>query len=559
MTRQALGQADRILLVNATPPRPRILLLLTAGGIALASWLLLLVTSPCLALVWDEGDTIARAEVLARGFSGAESPADKLDALKHDWPYTIVREGHPPLAGYLIAIGHALAPSWLGPITAFRLGPITFFALAVGAMFYRLAGDYSLWSMSLIAVAALLTMPRVFAHAHYATLDGPLTAAWILSWAAFSPAASRWRCVPLLGLMLGLAFSAKLTGWLAPVPLIAWGILYRDRRALAAVSVSVPIALAVFVALNPPLWDSPIEGLRTFFSLHLHRGDQASLNITTQFFGRLYNLDHPLPWYNTLMWNAITVSPMLVLFGCLGIYGTASRWRADRAGMLLVLSWATLIVARALPWAPPHDAERLILPSFAFFAALVGVGFGRALYRESLLAQDKIVAQGWAKVALVLTFGAATFDSIAYFPFGLSFYNRLVGGLRGAVSLGMEPTYYWDSLDAKALRWLNEHTAAGETIAFEAAPPKNMELLHRFGMLTPLVSEPAQARWYVIQRRPSALLPHDWWLVEHAEPAFERALGGVPLLDIYSGQEYRRAVQATGKTAVPRGSGQTRD
>ncbi|HEY2894662.1 MAG TPA: hypothetical protein VGJ16_10630, partial [Pirellulales bacterium] len=152
-----------------------------------------------------------------------------------------------------------------------------------------------------------------------------------------------------------------------------------------------------------------------------------------------------------------------------------------------------------------------------------------------------------------------TFDSIAYFPFGLSFYNRLVGGLRGAVSLGMEPTYYWDSLDTKALTWLNEHTQAGETIAFEAAPPKNLELLKRFSMLTPAVSEPSEARWYVIQRRPSALQPYDWWLIEHAEPAFERSLGSVPLLDIYSGEDYRQAVQSAPKPAGSSGSGQAGD
>ncbi|HTM56734.1 MAG TPA: hypothetical protein VL175_22065, partial [Pirellulales bacterium] len=74
-------------------------MLLAAAGVALASWLLLLATSPWLALVWDEGDTVARAEILARDFSGAERPGGTLDALKHDWPYTTVREGHPPLAG----------------------------------------------------------------------------------------------------------------------------------------------------------------------------------------------------------------------------------------------------------------------------------------------------------------------------------------------------------------------------------------------------------------------------------------------------------------------------
>ena len=109
---------------------------------------------------------------------------------------------------------------------------------------------------------------------------------------------------------LGLTFSAKFTGWLAPLPFLAWAVFYRDLRGLSALAVGLPIAVAVFVALNPPLWDAPIEGLRTFFDLNLNRASRPGLNITTQFFGRMYDLDHPLPWYNTLVWTAITISPM---------------------------------------------------------------------------------------------------------------------------------------------------------------------------------------------------------------------------------------------------------
>src|SRR5262249_44807344 len=160
--------------------------------------------------------------------------------------------------------------------------------------------SYGVLAVSLVAVGALLMMPRLFAHAHYATLDGPLTAAWLLTWAAFTPAARDWRWTPLFGAMLGLAMAAKFTGWLVPLPFLAWSLVYRNRGGWRALAVGVPIALALFVLLNPPLWSEPIAGLRMFFDLNLSRAARAEHNISTQFLGRMYNLDYPLPWYNTL-------------------------------------------------------------------------------------------------------------------------------------------------------------------------------------------------------------------------------------------------------------------
>ena len=110
-----------------------------------------------------------------------------------------------------------------------------------------------------------------------------------------------------LGLTLGLALSTKATGWLAPLPFLVWALSYRDRRGLAAVAVAIPIAAATFFVLNPPLWHEPLGGIEKFLALNLHRASDPGMNISIQFLGRLYNLDHPLPWYNTLFWTAITV------------------------------------------------------------------------------------------------------------------------------------------------------------------------------------------------------------------------------------------------------------
>jgi len=501
-------------------------------AVAICCALLLLLTSPGIPIVWDEGDTIFRAELLAAG----DEP----------WPYTTVREGHPPLSGLLVALGHEIAPNWLDPLTRYRLGPCLFFALAAGAMFYRLRRDYALWIVPVVAVGVLMGIPRLFAHAHFATLDGPLTAAWMLAWAMFAPARRCWYFAPLFGVALGLTLAAKFTGWFAIVPFAAWAILYRDHRSAIALAIAVPVAIAVFIALNPPLWNEPIAGLRTFFELNLNRADHRGLNITTQFFGRMYDLDHPLPFYNTLVWTMIAVSPMPLVLAWVGIVSTVRRWRTDPTSMLLVLGWLTLVVVRATPWAPPHDGIRLFLPSFAFLAALAGVGAGRGLYRETLFNSEKIVAQGWAKVAIGLALTMGTLDAIGYFPHGLSYYNRLIGGLRGAAALGMEPTYWWDSLDDDALKWLAQNTGPGEKIAFAAAPPKNLELLQRWGRLANLPSEPGKFRWYVIQRRPSAWSPVDRRLIEQAKPAYQKTLKSVPLLDVYDYADYE-AMQAKQK------------
>jgi len=525
--------------------------LLAAGLVAIFSATLLLATSSRLPLVWDEGDTIDRGQRIGRlagGAANVEGPIAEHASLRDaaNWPFTITREGHPPLAGWLVALSDRYAPLALDRLTRLRLGPILLFAVAIGAMFYRLQRDYQVWAVSFMAVGMLLSMPRVFAHAHFATLDGPLAACWLLAWASFTPAVRDWRWTPTFGAALGLTLAAKFTGWLAPLPFLAWAVLYRDWRALRTLAIGLMVALAIFVALNPPLWDQPLGGLRTFCELNLSRAARREHNITTQFFGRLYDLDHPLPWYNTLVWTLVTVSPMPLLVGIIGLASTLKRWRSDKLSMLVVCQWATLIVVRALPGAPPHDAERLILPSFVFFAALGGIGIGRALYRNTLLEPDKIIAQGWARVLMGIALTAATFDSLTYFPHNLSYYNRLIGGLRGAHTLGLEPTYYWDSLDAAALDWLNKHTPEGERVRFSAAPARNLELLRQWSRLAPEFTTDDQGfRWYVVQRRPSALFPQDRWLVEHETPAYQNTFSGVPLLDVYSFEQFERARAAT--------------
>ena len=504
-------------------------LLWSALAVGVGVALLLVATSSVMPITWDEGDSFRRARQI---FDGR-------------WEFTTQREGHPAGYGIVIAAGWWLADGWLSPLTAVRFGPMMLFACAAGALFYRLAKDHSI-AAGLGGLAALVFLPRMFAHAHVAAGDGPLTACWILSWAAFTPARNGWKAALVWGVMLGLTLGMKATGWLAPVPFVLWSVLYRDRSAARALAIGAPAALAVFLLMNPPLWAQPVDGLTAFFQLNTGRAGMG-LNLSTQFLGRMHNLDYPLPWYNTLFWTAVTVPlGILVLAGFGSV--AALRHPSDRsADVLILLNWLPLLVVRALPGVPVHDGVRLFLPSFAFLAALAGVGV-----HDSCLWAARSRLTGWrprvlVSAALVLISTACLTNLVVYAPQWLSYYNVLIGGLPGATAAGMEPTYWWDSLDASSLAWLDDHTGENEKIRFAAPSPDNLVLLSQWGFLRRgwRSSQPGRYRWYVLQHRPSAWKPRDRWLLENAVPAYRRTLLGVPLLSVYEYRDFERCPPET--------------
>ncbi|MFH1918883.1 MAG: hypothetical protein ABIP48_03205, partial [Planctomycetota bacterium] len=239
----------------------------------------------------------------------------------------------------------------------------------------------------------------------------------------------------------------------------------------------------------------------------------------------------------------------------------------------------------ALPWAPPHDGVRLFLPSFAFLAALAGVGAGSLLTGKD--EGWRMKDEGWGSrppqsgrwfetsfilhpssfilrpLVVAIYLGSAS-SLFWYAPQWLSYYNVAIGGLPGATAMGMEPTYYWDGLDRSVLDWLDRHTSPGEKVRFAAAPTENLAIMQRWGTL-PVefrADAPGTYRWYVVQHRPSGMWPADHWLVANCRPAFRKTIraGGwgpwrldVPLVEVYPYEQYLLACErsANDQQALP--------
>ena len=533
--------------------------------VAIATLGVMLATEPPLAIVWDEGYTLGREARLREWFRALGDPAgfaarwtppalelvqqvgaqpprpEQIDTrskllfdqhvLAYFWPFA--REephGHPPFYALLGLVGDLVVPTWR-ELPRARLGPILLFSLTAGVLFNLLASRWGLWA-AVAGAGAWVFQPNLFGHGHYATYDAVLTSLWVLAIVFFAAAAiptpskgrasgSRWA-IAGFGLAVGCALATKLTGWFLPLPFLVWAAWKRDRCAIRVLIGGLLLACAVMFLLNPPWWTEPITGLVRFLRSNLTRGQ--TIPIPVQFLGAIYQTpNQSLPWYNTLAWTFMVTPVGFLMLASVGIYRAARDRKADPLGILILGNWVLLMALRALPHTPGHDGVRLFLPAFGVLAMLVGSGVRQLL--------DGFGPR--ARVAVAAAVAEGTASVVLFLPVPLAYFSPLVGGLPGASRLGMEPTYYWDGLNAEARSWLRAGTGAGQTIQFSTFPTSWL-YLRRIGELPRLAPiDPGRPAWYVVQNRPGAWLPIDRELVEQARPAYQVRKMGVPLVWVF--------------------------
>jgi hypothetical protein len=515
-----------------------------AAAIFASSWLILAVTAPGIPIVWDEGEYLFRAQRII-DWVRLSPPDFSRDAIQRHWLFITYSEGHPAGFAIPIALGKAFASPFLDPLTAARLGPITLFSAACAAIAVRLKKDYGT-AAAVVAPVTLLTFPRMFSEAHFATQDGQLTAWWLLLWAVQSAVQRSTGLTVMIGLVLGFTTATKFTGWLAWGPAVVSEAVKKKSAGLGLL-VILPVALLTFYAVNPNLWYEPLDALKNHFDRNLNRAN--TFNISTLFLGRIYNVENPLPWYNTAAW-LLLVTPLATLgLGFAGIWRCLTRPTA--ASIALILHWMTMMIARALPGAPPHDGIRLFLPAFGFWCVFAGVGAQSAYGAISAL--QSVYWRAALRAALVVALLASAVDVARYYPQTLSHYSLLAGGVAGAARKGMEPAYWWDALDNDVLSWINQRTGPDEGVAF--SPAANLALLREWRRLVPRPVDPQRQpfKWYVLQNRPGMFTPVDRALMRREQPAYVKYPGRrrageevpadlqVPLILVFSFDQYQRA------------------
>ncbi len=508
-----------------TASRPNRLSLILGGS----AGLLVLATLGAPGITIDEpidtkvgGNYLAFAgRVLSRGLGGVGQT--ELDALFAD------NAQHPPLGRCLLGLATLAAPlePLLGGTDPFsvhsaRLAPMLAFAALVGLITGLMARRFGPIAGACSGVALIL-FPRSFTHAHLATLDTFLSLFWTAALLSADAALRSRRSLvwlPLAGAVWGLALLTKIHAVLLPPLVLLDAVLRRKsfttRRALGLALWGV-VAFVVFAAGWPWLWFDPVTRLTAYLSTSTDR-----LSLSVLYFGQVYQ-DRLVPWHYPWVLFALVVPVGLHL---LGFVGLVRAWRTRSADPLPLVLGASVLEFLVIfsTAAPVYDGERLFLHVFPAWAMLAGLGLD-TLWNS--------LVRPLPRLGLVLLLACQPIGLILSYPCGLSYFNLLAGGLPGATRLGLEPTYWGDSLTTDFISRVARTVEPGSIIAVSPSLhhlyPPSLTTEALASKRVQLVPQEALGRadWLLVFRRDAYLSGDALVLVNSSKPVLELQRQGV--------------------------------
>ncbi len=444
---------------------------------------------------------------------------------------------HPPLEKTAAGAAYRLFSGILPGLAAYRISGAFWFALTICALY---CFTRRLWGRAgaLFASLSFASLPRVFAHAHFAALDMPVTAWFFITIALLAEALrrERFRLAALGGVSFGLALLAKINAVFIPFVIAPYGLIWWRCRWRQWLLPLLAIGPAVFYAGWPWLWYHPFSRLREYLGFH---AGHAAYNVW--YLGRLYQY---APWHYPFVVTAVTVPLLVLALALLGAAVSLPRRGRRPERVLLLLGLLACLLPSALPHSPKYNGARLFLPAFPFLAALAGGGFASlrarltaALGRKQPLERRSTLLVGVLLGALALMPGVR--GLVLLHPYQLAYYNALVGGARGAAERGFE-TIYWGQVLEEAPAFLD--TVARETPTVLVIPKGAISLLtmqQQAGALDPRVRfigderQAAEADYVLFQAMQSDYTPLCWALVKGERPRWTFSVEGTPLLYVY--------------------------
>lgn len=495
----------------------------TAILIGVFVFVLLVVTARNIGLTWDEPAYIAAARSYVNWHEFVITNPDKAFTQKAiDYSWTINSE-HPPLDKAWSGTVWSLTRSFTDDLTAHRMGNMLLVGVLASLLFLLIRDVYGPWA-GLAAVAALLTMPRFFFHAHLAALDVPAAVSVFVVTFIFWKTLDRkhWGWDVLLGVAWGLALATKINAIFIPIVFGLWWLIFRrDARLFVRFVVMGTLAIPVFIASWPRLYFQTFERLAEYIGFVTTDHWEIGQYYLGEFF-------MPPPWHFgfVMAWAVLPLG--LTILYVLGFVRSIKGKEDGGLGWLLFFSALMPILAIASGQSMVYDNERLIMVSFPFLAGLAGIGFGwlvSGLGKLSANRNKPNLSRIGIVILIALAFAPQLVTMFRLYPHLLSYYGEGVGGLAGATRMGLETTY-WCETYSLALPIINEQAKPGDLIWADPwshdvliyyqtqgylrddvqiiAPSQVVSIL---GATAPSpVSAPMQsADWYVAQSRQSTL------------------------------------------------------
>jgi hypothetical protein len=459
--------------------------------------------------------------------------------IKSAWHWNPYNVPHPPFSRIVSGWTKLVFASKLDNFSAYRMGPALFFAALVTVMYLWISELFGR-ATGLFSALALAFTPNLFGFAHIAVTDLPLATMWFLTSYCFWKGLNDSKWSVALGIAWGFALATKFPALLIPLPLILWAHLFHRHKYVNNVFAMVFLAPVVMIAVQPYLWHQAGMRIVEFLFEGVSRGYRPDANFPVLFFGTLYYTNQ-LPWYYPFFLIGVTTPEPILVLALFGI-GSIHSLREQRPAMVLFLLNALFIpVMGLLPGAVLHDGVRQLLSAIPFFVGLAGGGF-HILVRfvraqAAKLRADENIKHIQSKVvgsAVVLLLFPAALDLFIYHPFELSYYNRLIGGTRGAYEKGLEVTYFMEAFNPEFLRYLNDKLPL-KAVVNASFGNFMFQYYQKENRLRPdiQITDQQSVDYYILLTRRSVWSKKEWNLFNKNSALAAVRLGTVPLVSVY--------------------------
>lgn len=487
---------------------------LLAAGLAAAAMTILLSTVGNLGYARDEGFYFAAADSYARWFELLfTNPKLAFEQRTIDTIWRVNSE-HPGLIKSLFALSNLLLQKKLHLFsmdgTSYRFPGIALAGVAV-ALVYRFGAEVRGRLAGIFAAMALFFMPRFFYQAHLACFDVPVVTMFLLTVYTYWKSMSRggWAWPIATGLSFGLALDTKHNAWFLPILFVVHASVVALRakwtgrptkplieRALTTLSCMAFLGPLVMYSLWPWIWHDTLPRLRAYANFHLHHE-----YYNMEFFGQTY-WKPPMPRLYAPVMTAATV-PLITL--ALFLVGLGQRMvvevkrlrgqrsvRGDDAGVYLLWLCAAGISygAWVFPTTPIFGGTKHWMTAYPFLALFAGTAFSylvtllrRELRHWRQISLRRATRRPVAGAALLVTMMAAPIaETWGSHPWGLSSYTPLVGGAKGAATLGLNRTF-WGYTTGAVVEYLNREVPKNGTVYIHDTAWQAWDMLLRDGRL----------------------------------------------------------------------------
>lgn len=291
---------------------------------------------------------------------------------------------------------------------------------------------------------------------------------------------------------------------------VFWFYLFRAERMPAwARPIAAPIALGpiTFFILWPWLYRDTWPRLGEFLNRHLHPPAWQ-----TVYFNHFITDPPPYPpSYPWVMW-AFTIPAVFLLLAVIGlfVYAAAAKrdrdklkselaqtsgadekiaaWRESNYGrfIFLLVNLFLPIIVITLPSTPKYGGTKHYMHAVPFLAVFAAFGFRyffdvvSPLFAPAFASAKKKVAAALLVIA-ALSAPAAAGLALSH-PYGLGFYNEVMGGPIAAPEVGMQQSF-WAYQMRNLIPWMNKNVPENGGVAFNNLPFDCWDMYMRDGMI----------------------------------------------------------------------------